>query len=765
MTKAEQRLRGTVRGVALGRLLDLFRREDGAALVVTLAMFFLMYLACVGVYAVSTAVRERIHLQNAADAAAYSAAVVQADTLSRVATLNRAMAWTYEQMTRRQLDYIVHRWLDHSLDHYEEDRRECRKYHSCTGNCKMGHKFQPRGWYIGSHDKYDHIQLNGFDSPEMNVAGKLGLTGSEMGALNLGSVVSVSQVKGMLAMEDMKISMSLLDSDVWAGESATLRAAIALLRADSLYWSKSNSDTFSSLERMVSEIDGPKGKAVADSGMATKMLKRQILSDRLNIAAMNVAERNLVHEMPKRIEKAVEEIVKSNVPAEMQEDCLFYVKQNEDPLKGEETHDPSGSIPGGYFENLHNGTYDERRFMKFAGFKGTPVEEHNSSAFWCNIIAGGVEQWFVRGNGWRRTDGGVGLQRSYKHWAEGLRSSSHAARSPYAPTCFNNTNLDGSPTTIALHSSWAWFSGKWICYDGLFVHFHLGYLFDKKCPHEGSTTSFTDQILGFVDSTIRLLDVVPYVTGIIGGVSSPSSAKTKVASPDPNDKGAASTPIEKYKDGCNVCFDIFRQMKLGDGGEIVILPFKGYSRLYADAPHLYNSAYVGERAKPLILKRNYFGPDGTITVGVARKNKNVWERILGKVEGLFKAFDPDWNGEGSKTWSWAFASAKAGLNDGGSGRYRVDWREKGAEDWNLCRSDWDAVFVPVPRADATALEGAWIPGTGNVMRDAVGDTKKWKRLSGGGGGPGGGWSSVSAPKGMEGGGSLNWGRLGDVTYH
>jgi len=121
MTRAEERLRGTALGVALRRALDLLRRDDGAAMVTTLAMFLLMYLACVGVYAVSTAVRERVHLQNAADAAAYSAAVVQADTMSRVSTVNRAMAWTYEQMTRRQLDYIVHRWLDHTLEHFEQD--------------------------------------------------------------------------------------------------------------------------------------------------------------------------------------------------------------------------------------------------------------------------------------------------------------------------------------------------------------------------------------------------------------------------------------------------------------------------------------------------------------------------------------------------------------------------------------------------------------------------------------------------------------------
>ena len=77
------------------KMLHLGSDEDGAALVVTLAMFFLMYLGCMGVYAMSMAVKDRIHLQNACDAAAYSAAVVQADTLSRIATINRAMSWTY----------------------------------------------------------------------------------------------------------------------------------------------------------------------------------------------------------------------------------------------------------------------------------------------------------------------------------------------------------------------------------------------------------------------------------------------------------------------------------------------------------------------------------------------------------------------------------------------------------------------------------------------------------------------------------------------
>ena len=120
--------RPSLLGVLAGKLVRLGRDEDGAALVLTLALFFLMYLACCGVFAVSVAVRERIHLQNAVDAAAYSAAVVQADTLSRIATINRAMSWTYAQMTRRQMDYVTYRWLKETVKHWKDDKRRAKDW-------------------------------------------------------------------------------------------------------------------------------------------------------------------------------------------------------------------------------------------------------------------------------------------------------------------------------------------------------------------------------------------------------------------------------------------------------------------------------------------------------------------------------------------------------------------------------------------------------------------------------------------------------------
>ncbi|MBQ7651590.1 MAG: hypothetical protein IJS15_11565, partial [Victivallales bacterium] len=103
------------------KFIRLARGEDGVAFVTTLAVFMFVYLVCMGVYAIGTAVKTRIHLQNACDAAAYSAALVQADTLSRIATINRAMAWTYVQVSRRQMDWISYRWLKEVRQHWLDD--------------------------------------------------------------------------------------------------------------------------------------------------------------------------------------------------------------------------------------------------------------------------------------------------------------------------------------------------------------------------------------------------------------------------------------------------------------------------------------------------------------------------------------------------------------------------------------------------------------------------------------------------------------------
>lgn len=106
------------------KIIKLVRGDDGVALVVTLALFMFMFVSCAGVFAVGRAVKERIILQNAVDAAAYSAAVVQADMLSRIATINRTLASTYNSMVLRQMDYVNDKWLDAATSAYQTTKAE-----------------------------------------------------------------------------------------------------------------------------------------------------------------------------------------------------------------------------------------------------------------------------------------------------------------------------------------------------------------------------------------------------------------------------------------------------------------------------------------------------------------------------------------------------------------------------------------------------------------------------------------------------------------
>ena len=93
--------------IALGEIERLRRDESGVALMLTLSVFMLLYVVCAGIYSIGETVRQKVELQNACDNAAYSVAVVQADGLSRMAMVNRAMSWSYIQLTNMQIDYIT----------------------------------------------------------------------------------------------------------------------------------------------------------------------------------------------------------------------------------------------------------------------------------------------------------------------------------------------------------------------------------------------------------------------------------------------------------------------------------------------------------------------------------------------------------------------------------------------------------------------------------------------------------------------------------
>ena len=109
---------------------ELAEGSSGAALALTLAFVLPVYLTVIGIYGVGEVVRNKIELQNAADAAAYSAAVVQADYLSRMATVNKAMAWTYVDLQRRSMDLAMDAFCVKVLSQFASDIGMCQRENS-----------------------------------------------------------------------------------------------------------------------------------------------------------------------------------------------------------------------------------------------------------------------------------------------------------------------------------------------------------------------------------------------------------------------------------------------------------------------------------------------------------------------------------------------------------------------------------------------------------------------------------------------------------
>ena len=817
----------TMLGVLRSKLIGLGRDEDGAALVITLAIFFLMYLGCMGVYAISMAVKERIHLQNAADAAAYSAAVVQADTLSRIATINRAMSWTYVQMTRRQMDYIVHRWLAHTCEHYESDSLggsdEKGKKHDglsdynkhsifMKGPCAM-HKSFGVGWHIsadGSPLTSLMVHLNGhpggYTMPRGG--GNVRLPSVSSGHLELEAAL---RAKLLYAEEEYIRKYGISDTISQMPRLATDLAEITTLTYQilsgydvSLQTSAVLADNLREAGKTLVNWDASGRNAYVDITVPLAM-KVQIAIDKLDIARMNVCERHLALAMPGRIATCVEDVLKANVAGvSMCGAQMDYILNQCRPLCDELTGSASlNALLGddrGYLVDLSNTTDDEERFMRFSGY--------------CNGIYNtfdkGINQWFVRGNGSHRTEGEYGIQRCFKHmtkdWinydrnnadrnnaAEPL-SNVHATHNPLEPTCWNTKMLENAEQSCALFSEWQWWSDTWTCFTVptpagvITVHVnapHRSELWPSRasCPHHSKPG-----LLGLKSGSLSTPSLADLISGAGGAAKSALLKKPSRRHPwwrlRAKDYYYRSTfglnfivsldnflgnyePIEEFHDGCPAYPDILEKIPRQS-----IFKFVGYARLYADDPHLYTNTYMGMKALPLVVNGSYFGKSGTISVGVRRKNENVFMRILGRIEGIFKAFDPDWNDEGADTYTYVFASAKAGYKDKGESveslQYKVDW-QPGNQEWNLCQSDWDAVFVPVSRAYSGASVGFWIEGGDQMLDDwVIGESDKWQPLAGGGT-DNARCENTYAPRGVLRGnghdGTLKWRELSHVMFH
>jgi len=160
--------------------------DSGVAMAYTIMVFLFFFMLCVSTYAMAENIRQKMELQNACDAAAYSGAVVQADMLSRLAVLNRALSWTYAQTNMRQMDYIVDHWLQQIHEDYKGIRDTANEFNK--GNCLHGGLSNMNGetcrydnqfaWIAGCRiDDVWHagcIDLNDTPVPESTISKALG---------------------------------------------------------------------------------------------------------------------------------------------------------------------------------------------------------------------------------------------------------------------------------------------------------------------------------------------------------------------------------------------------------------------------------------------------------------------------------------------------------------------------------------------------------------------------------------------------------------
>ncbi|MBV5336252.1 Tad domain-containing protein, partial [bacterium] len=136
----------------------LWKDESGVVLAITVVVFLALFMMACSVYALGETVRQRVELQNGADAGAYSGALVEADCNSRLAAVNRAMSWTYAQMVRMEMDYIVDKWLMLTLRRWEIDDFEMEMF-NMPSTCNRGVPFYVTGYGAGIGNYASHKKI------------------------------------------------------------------------------------------------------------------------------------------------------------------------------------------------------------------------------------------------------------------------------------------------------------------------------------------------------------------------------------------------------------------------------------------------------------------------------------------------------------------------------------------------------------------------------------------------------------------------------
>ena len=388
---------------AMNRLASFRRDERGYAVMATLAIFLFLFVLCAAVYAVGETIHERIKIQNACDAAAYSAAAVQADGLSRMACVNRAMSWTYVQMSNRQMDYITYRWLWLTCKRFVEDRKNAEKYADqmiLVADRELGFFAILEAAISGALDAL--LKTFGLDLPCD--------TGDHR----------PSQTNGR---------------PWWAGQSGRneQKNIISLnkLPAVPRVTTHDNLNSVRTVLAEIFDIGGPDGSA--------NLLGRLIDYDKINIEQMNKALSRINYEMTRSMRETAENVLKASLVDSRRapQDSLsdYYVTISipyaRNPYSSEGSATNMSVSVSSYFSPLRNTEPDERRFLQFQnGVKDLGAEPLSALfptfGFGNSSTAFGIDQWFMRGKGVYdgeetdsivgtvRDEGTLGIQRVYK---------------------------------------------------------------------------------------------------------------------------------------------------------------------------------------------------------------------------------------------------------------------------------------------------------------------------------------------------------------
>ena len=371
------------------RFVALRRDERGYAVMATLAIFLFLFVLCAAVYAVGETIHERIKIQNACDAAAYSAAAVQADGLSRMACVNRAMSWTYVQMSNRQMDYITYRWLKLTQKRFEEDAQNANDYAA-----QLVLAADPRHgiWAILEAVVSGAISiLANFDCATGGHASKKNGLACWTG---LSAAVGIedknyNQNQSKVKLNRYEIPFSL---------KGLVQSPMALFSEN---FPKKLLDQVVTLASVFGTGDKPE-----DWGAILGIL---IDYDKKNIYQMNRSLSRINYEMTRSMRETAENILKASLTDNRlpsQESLSDYyvsisIPYARNPYPSSQGAETNGNVKS-YFSPLRNTEVDERLFLQMntTNHADKALASHFTKLLFGNSsTAFGIDQWFIRGKG------------------------------------------------------------------------------------------------------------------------------------------------------------------------------------------------------------------------------------------------------------------------------------------------------------------------------------------------------------------------------